>query len=90
MCLKVRDSRIEWRLQINWLQKIKNYLLIVDQRYETIRQMKNLDQQGLKEIHLLCSEEDTIWMIDDTSIQKIDIIKDKIKECKTKITTILL
>ena len=47
------------------MQKIKKYLLIVDQRYKTIKQMKNLDQHGLKEILLLCSEEDTIWMIDD-------------------------
>ena len=54
-------------------------MLIVDQRYKTIKQMKNLDQHGLKEILLLCSEEDTIWMIDDTPIHKIDIIKDKIK-----------
>ena len=49
---------------------------------------EKVDRRGLEEILSFCIEEGHDAMMDDTSMHKIDIVKDKIKECKTKISMI--
>ena len=51
--------------------------------------MKNWINDIWKKYSHLVKKKDTVLMIDHASILKIDIVKNKIKECKTKISMIL-
>ena len=47
-----------------------------------------MDERGLEKYSYFVLKKDTMLVIDDASICKIDIVKDKTKEWKTKINMI--
>ena len=67
----------------------KRYLHIQILGIEQNENNEIADQRGLEEVLSFLLKKDTTIVMDDSSLHKIDIVKDKSKEYKAKISTIL-
>ena len=83
------DGRVDRRLHRNSLVKDKKVFAFCQPlEWNNMTIMKKLIIKVWKKYSHFVLKKDTMLMTDDASMHKIDIVKDKIKECKIKISMI--
>ena len=83
------DGRVERRLNKNWFVKDKKVFAYCQPKAwnnQTI--MKKWINEVWRKYSYFIVKKETMLVMDDASMHKIDIVKDKIKECNTKISMI--
>ena len=83
------DGRVERRLNKNWFVKDKKVFAYCQSKAwnnQTI--MKKWINEVWRKYSYFIVKKETMLVMDDASMHKIDIVKNKIKECNTKISMI--